>query len=52
MRRALNFWVLGGDMRQAKLAELLAEDGVQVARRTVAKYRMELHLPSSSVRRR
>ena len=35
-----------------RLCELLAEDGVQVARRTVAKYRMELHLPSSSVRRR
>ena len=32
--------------------ELLAEDGVHVARRTVAKYRMELRLPSSSVRRR
>lgn len=35
-----------------RLCELLAEDGVQVARRTVAKYRMELRLPSSSVRRR
>ena len=30
MRRALNFWVLGGDMRQAKLAQLLAEDGHRV----------------------
>ena len=27
MRNALNFWVVGGDMRQAKLAELLAGDG-------------------------
>lgn len=27
MRNELNFWVVGGDMRQAKLAELLAEDG-------------------------
>lgn len=27
MRRELNFWVVGGDMRQIKLAELLAEDG-------------------------
>lgn len=35
-----------------RLCELLAEDGVQVARRTVAKYRMELRLPSSSGRRR
>lgn len=35
-----------------RLCELLAEDGIQVARRTVAKYRMELRLPSSSARRR
>ncbi len=27
MKNALNFWVIGGDMRQAKLAELLADDG-------------------------
>lgn len=27
MERKLNFWVMGGDMRQAKLAQLLAEDG-------------------------
>lgn len=30
MRRELNIWVAGGDMRQAKLAELLAEDGHSV----------------------
>lgn len=35
-----------------RICELLAEDGVHVARRTVAKYRMELRLPSSSARRR
>ena len=27
MRNELNFWVVGGDMRQAKLAELLSADG-------------------------
>lgn len=27
MRRELNIWVVGGDMRQTKLAELLADDG-------------------------
>lgn len=27
MKRELNFWVIGGDMRQAKLAHLLSEDG-------------------------
>lgn len=35
-----------------RLCELLAEDGVRVARRTVAKYRMELNLPASSARKR
>ena len=30
MRKELNFWVLGGDLRQGKLAQLLAEDGHQV----------------------
>ena len=27
MKREMNIWVVGGDMRQAKLAKLLAEDG-------------------------
>ena len=27
MKYEMNFWVVGGDMRQAKLAQLLAEDG-------------------------
>ena len=27
MKHELNFWVVGGDMRQAKLAQLLSEDG-------------------------
>lgn len=27
MKHELNFWVIGGDMRQAKLAQLLSEDG-------------------------
>lgn len=27
MKRAMNFWVIGGDLRQAALARLLAEDG-------------------------
>lgn len=27
MKHELNFWVVGGDMRQVKLAQLLAEDG-------------------------
>ncbi len=34
-----------------RIARMLAEDGVQVARRTVAKYREALKIPSSSDRR-
>ncbi len=30
MRRALNFWVAGGDLRQVKLAQCLQEDGHKV----------------------
>ncbi len=36
MRHELNVWVVGGDMRQAKLAELLAEEG-----HTVHTYALE-----------
>lgn len=35
-----------------QIVRLLAEDGVQVARRTVAKYREAMNIPSSSDRRR
>lgn len=35
-----------------KISELLKEKGVNISRRTVAKYRDELNIPSSSMRRR
>ena len=35
-----------------KLAELLGRQGIQIARRTVAKYRTELRLGSAAARRR
>ena len=35
-----------------KLVSLLAEEGIEVARRTVAKYRESMHIPSSSQRKR
>lgn len=38
-------------LSDARLAELLAREGIRIARRTVAKYREELRIPSSSVRR-
>jgi RNA polymerase sigma-54 factor len=38
-------------LSDARLSELLAKDGIRIARRTVAKYREELHIPASSIRR-
>lgn len=35
-----------------KISELLKEKGINISRRTVAKYRDELNIPSSSIRRR
>jgi RNA polymerase sigma-54 factor len=35
-----------------KLTTLLADQGIQVARRTVAKYREGMNIPSSSQRKR
>ena len=38
-------------MRLQQLRELMKEEGIDVARRTVAKYRESLHIPSSSERK-
>jgi len=38
-------------LSDARLAELLSREGIRIARRTVAKYREELHIPSSSIRK-
>ena len=35
-----------------KIVEILQQQGVEIARRTVAKYRSQLRIPSSSKRRR
>jgi len=35
-----------------KIASLLADEGIKVARRTVAKYRESMNIASSSERRR
>ena len=45
MRNELNFWVVGGDMRQAKLAELLSADG-----HTVHTFALEALGPLEGVR--
>ncbi|MBB3191645.1 RNA polymerase factor sigma-54 [Halomonas cerina] len=39
-------------LSDSKLVMLLAEDGIEVARRTVAKYREGMNIPSSSERKR
>lgn len=49
--------LIGGEdpakpMSDNYIAQLLSEDGVKVARRTVAKYREALNIPSSSERRK
>lgn len=38
-------------LSDARLSELLAREGIRIARRTVAKYREELRIPSSSIRK-
>uniref|UniRef100_UPI0037D9D584 RNA polymerase sigma-54 factor n=1 Tax=Sedimentibacter sp. TaxID=1960295 RepID=UPI0037D9D584 len=35
-----------------KIAEMLSESGINISRRTVAKYRDEMRIPASSMRRR
>ncbi|MGH8136013.1 MAG: RNA polymerase factor sigma-54 [Steroidobacteraceae bacterium] len=42
----------GRPLSDSQIAEMLSADGVQVARRTVAKYREALGIPTSSERRR
>ncbi len=39
-------------LSDSKIANLLADEGIKVARRTVAKYREAMNIPSSSERRR
>ncbi|MFT7286599.1 MAG: RNA polymerase sigma-54 factor [Halieaceae bacterium] len=39
-------------LSDSKLAQLLEEQGIQVARRTIAKYRDSLHIPPSNERKR
>lgn len=41
----------GKPLSDSKITNLLKEDGISVARRTVAKYREAMNIPSSSERR-
>jgi RNA polymerase sigma-54 factor len=42
----------GGTLSDERIVELLRRDGVDIARRTVAKYREAMRIPSSVLRRR
>ncbi len=42
----------GKPLSDQKIVEILRQQGVEIARRTVAKYRSQLRIPSSSKRRR
>jgi len=49
--------LIGGEppdntLSDERIVELLREDGVDIARRTVAKYREAMRIPSSVQRRR
>jgi RNA polymerase sigma-54 factor len=39
-------------LSDSKIADILAEQGIQVARRTIAKYRESLNIPPSNQRKR
>ncbi|MCK9419280.1 MAG: RNA polymerase factor sigma-54 [Nitrospirae bacterium] len=43
---------LGTPLKDQQIVDLLKERGVEIARRTVAKYREELRIPPTSVRKR
>ena len=38
-------------LSDAAIVQILSDDGLRIARRTVAKYREELRIPSSNERR-
>jgi len=42
----------GKPLSDSKIANILSEEGISVARRTVAKYREAMNIPSSSERRK
>lgn len=51
IRRLINEEPSNKPYSDSKLTQILNEEGINVARRTVAKYRESLHIPSSSQRK-
>ncbi|HXC63413.1 MAG TPA: RNA polymerase factor sigma-54, partial [bacterium] len=52
LRELINEENGGHPLSDQDLAEQLTREGIQIARRTVAKYREELRLPPAHLRRR
>ncbi len=52
VRRLLTAEDTGKPLSDQKIVEILKQQGIEIARRTVAKYRGQLKIPSSSRRRR
>lgn len=52
VRRLLTAEDTGKPLSDQKIVEILRQQGIEIARRTVAKYRGQLRIPSSSRRRR
>lgn len=52
VRRLLTAEDTGKPLSDQKIVEILKQQGIEIARRTVAKYRGQLRIPSSSRRRR
>jgi len=52
VRRLLTAEDTGKPLSDQKIVEMLRQQGIEIARRTVAKYRGQLKIPSSSRRRR
>jgi RNA polymerase sigma-54 factor len=52
IRRLIGGEPADGTLSDERLVELLQQEGVEIARRTVAKYREAMRIPSSVQRRR
>lgn len=52
IRKLIDAEPAGKPLSDSRLMELLGEAGITVARRTVAKYRESMHIPSASQRKR
>ncbi|MDH3351062.1 MAG: RNA polymerase factor sigma-54 [Gammaproteobacteria bacterium] len=52
IRKLIGAEIPGKPLSDSKIANMLAEEGISVARRTVAKYREAMNIASSSERRR